>query len=115
MPHLCVISSQPCAALDGKIPLYALTGITPDISILLLFTFFQLVFYTTHDQHLPSKSEERAAYLVGFGEHFGDAVTHKLLDHETKKIIYRSAVRPQKSSTPNHRPGATWRGGVHIF
>ena len=33
----------------------------------------------------------------------GDAMTHKLLDHETQKIIYRSAVRPKKSSTPNHR------------
>ena len=30
-------------------------------------------------------------------------MTHKLLDHETQKIIYRSAVRPKQSSTPNHR------------
>ena len=92
-----------CAALDGKIQLSALTGITPDISIILLFTFYQLVFYATHDQHFPSESEERAAYWVGFGEHHGDAMTHKLLDQETQTIIYRSDVRPQKSSTPNHR------------
>ena len=91
-----------CAAVDGKIPLFALTGITPDISIILLFTFYQPVFYAIHDQHFPSESEEWAAYWVGSGEHCGDAMTHKLLDHETQKIIYRSAVRPQKSSTPNH-------------
>ena len=32
-------------------------------------------------------------------------MTHKilLLDHDTQKSIYRSAVRPKKSSTPNHR------------
>ena len=30
-------------------------------------------------------------------------MTHKLLDHETHKVIYRSAVRPQKSSAPNYR------------
>ena len=30
-------------------------------------------------------------------------MTHKLLDYETQKIIYRSAVGPKKSSTPNHR------------
>ena len=36
-------------------------------------------------------------------EHCGDAMTHKILDHDTQKIIYRSAVRPKKSSTPNHR------------
>ena len=92
-----------CSALDGKIPLLALTGITPDISIILLFTFYQPVFYATYDQHFPSESEERAGYWVGFGEHCGDAMTHKILDHDTQKIIYRSAVRPKKSSTPNHR------------
>ena len=32
-------------------------------------------------------------------------MTHKIciLDHDTQKIIYRSDVRPKKSSTPNHR------------
>ena len=33
-----------CAALDSKIPLVALTGTTPGISIILLFTFYQPVF-----------------------------------------------------------------------
>ena len=92
-----------CAALDGKICLFALTGITPDISIILLFTFYQPVFYVTYDKNFPSESEERAGYWVGFGEHCGDAMTHNFLEHETQKIIYRSAVRPKKSSTPNHR------------
>ena len=92
-----------CSAIDGKIPLLALTGITPDISIILLFTFYQPVFYATYDQNFPSESEERAGYWVGFGEHCGDAMTHKILDHDTQKFIYRSDVRPQKSSTPNHR------------
>ena len=92
-----------CSALDGKIPLLALTGITPDISIILLFTFYQPVFYTAYDQHFHSESEERAGYWVGFVEHCGDAMTHKILDHDTLKSIYRSAVRPKKSSTPNHR------------
>ena len=76
---------------------------TPDISIMLLYTFYQPVFYATHDQHFPSESEERAAFWVGFGEHCGDAMTHKLLDKITKKIIYRSAVRPITKSNPNHR------------
>ena len=92
-----------CAVLVSKILLFALTGITPDISIILLFTFYQPVFYATCDQHFPSENEERAGYWVGFGKHCGDAITHKLMNHETEKIIYRSAVRPKKSSTPNHR------------
>ena len=93
-----------CTALDGKIPLLALTGITPDISIILLFTFYQPVFYATNDQHFPSESEERAGYWVGFGEHCGDAcgdaMTHKILDQDTQKIIYRSAVRPRNLLLP---------------
>ena len=92
-----------CAALDGKVTLFTLTGKTPDISIILLFTFYQPVFYATHDQHYLSESEERPAYWVGIGEHCGDTITYKLIDMETQKIIYRSAVRAQKSSTPNHR------------
>ena len=102
--YVCYLHNHiPCTALDGKILLLALTGITPDISIILLFTFYKPVFYATYDQSFPSESEERAGYWVGFGEDCGDAMTHKGLDHDTQKIIYRSAVRPKKSSTPNHR------------
>ena len=61
------------------------------------------MFYTTHDQHFPSESEERTAYRVGSGEHCGHAMTHKPLDHETQKFIYGGAARPQKSTSPNHR------------
>ena len=91
------------SALDGKIPLLALSGIAPDSSIILLFTFYQPLFYATYDQHFPSESEERAGYWVGYEEHCGDAMTHKILNHDIQKSIYRSAVRSKKSSTPNHR------------
>ena len=96
-----ILNHIACAAQDDKIPFFALTGITPDISIILLFTYYQPVFYAAYDQHCPSGSEETAGYWVGFGEHCGDAMTHNLLDHETQKLIYRSAVRPKKSSIPN--------------
>ena len=93
MPYLCVLSTYhiACTALDGNIPVCVLTGTTPDISIILLFTFYQPVFYATYDQTFPSESKERAGYWVGFGDHCGDAMTHKTLDHDTQKIIYRSA------------------------
>ena len=73
-----------CAALDDKIPLFALTGITPDISIILLFTFYQPVFYATYDQYFPSESDERASYWVGFGEHCGDAMTHNRISSKVQ-------------------------------
>ena len=40
--------------------------------------------------------------LVGCSEHCGDAMTHKHLDKNTQKIIYRSAVRPITTANPNH-------------
>ena len=92
-----------CDALNGQIPLFVLSGITPDISILLLYIFYQPVYYATHDQSFPAHSEERSAFWVGFGEHVGPAMTHKLLDCESSKVVYRSAVRPQTSLAPNKR------------
>ncbi|KAL7577288.1 hypothetical protein ACA910_002032 [Epithemia clementina (nom. ined.)] len=69
---------------------------------MLLYMFYPQVLYATHDQSFPSDSEEPLAFWVGFGEHVGDALTHKLLDAKTNKIIYRSAVRPlNQSEHPN--------------
>ena len=70
---------------------------------MLLYTFYQPIFYATHDQHFPSDSEERAGYWVGFAEHCGDSLTHKVLDAETLKIIHRSALRPRTLKNPNKR------------
>ena len=89
-----------CTALDGKIPLLALTGITPDISIILLFTFYQPVFYATYDQNFPSESEERAGYWAGFGEHCGDAMTHKILDHDIRKLSIEMLLVPRNLLLP---------------
>ena len=55
-------------------------------------TFYQSMFYASHNQSFPSTSEEKHAFWVGFGEHVGDAITHKLLDSSSNKIIYHSAV-----------------------
>ena len=64
MIYVCYILNHiACGALNGSIPLLVLYGISPDISIVLLYTFYQPVFYATHDQHFPSESEERAIFL----------------------------------------------------
>ena len=87
----------------SPVPLGMLYGVSPDISKILLYTFYQPVFYATLNQSYPSVSEERAAGWDGFGEHIGDALTHNLLDDDTKKILYRSPVRPSDSAHPNKR------------
>ena len=51
MIYVCYIMIHiTCGALNGSIPLLASYGITPDNSIMLLYTFYQAVFYATHDQ-----------------------------------------------------------------
>ena len=91
------------ASLGGQVPLQLLYGVTPDISIMLLYTFYQPVIYATHDQHFPSESEECTAFWFGFAEHCGDSLTHKVLDADMFKIIYRSAIRPRTLKNPNKR------------
>ena len=82
-----ILNHLSCEALDGNVPLGMLYGVSPDISMLLLYTFYQPVFSATHNQSYPSVHEESAARWVGFGEHVGDALTHMLLDDDTKKIL----------------------------
>ena len=75
--------------------------ITPDNSVIMMYTFYQSVYYSSHNQSLPSTSEHEHAFWVGFGEHVGDAITHKLLDSSSNKILYRSAVHPADDLHPN--------------
>ena len=62
---------------------------------------FRFTLILTHMTNISLRKVRKSCILGG--EHCGDVMTHKLLDQKTQKIIYRSAVRPQKSSTPNHR------------
>ena len=99
LQYVCYILNHiSTASLGGQVPLQVLYGVTPDINILLLYTFYQPVFYATHDQYFHSDSEERAGFWVGFAEHCGDS-----LDAVTLKIIYRSALRPRTPKHPNKR------------
>ena len=104
LQYVCYILNHiSTVSLGGQVPLQVLNGVTPDISIILLYTFYHPIFYATHDQHFPSDSEGRAGFWVGFAEHCGDSLTHMVLDAETFKIIYRSALRPRSPKDPNKR------------
>ena len=91
------------ASLGGLVPLQVLYIVIPDISIIILYTFYQPVIYAIHDQHFPSDSKARAGFWVGFAEHCGDSLTHMVIDAVTYKIIYRSALRPRTLKDPNKR------------
>ena len=91
------------ASLGGQVPLQVLYGVTPDIIIMVLYTYYQPVVYATHDQHFPSESEEHAAFWVGFAEHYGDSLTGMVLDADTFRVMYRIAIRPRILKHPNQR------------
>ena len=102
MSYVCYLLNHiSCESLKGQIPLTKLNGVTPDISILMMYTFSQSIYYAYQNQSFPSTSEEKHAFWVGFGEHVGDAIAHKLLDSSSNKIIYRSAVHPADDIHPN--------------
>ena len=104
LQYVCYICNHiSTASLGGQVPLQVLYGVTPDISSILLYTFYHPVFYATDDQHFHSDSEERTGFWVGFAEHCGDSLTHMVLDAVTLKIIYRSALRPMTPKDPNKR------------
>ena len=102
MSYVCyLLNHNSCESLKGQIPLTKLYGVTPDISIIMMCTFYQSVYFASHNHSFPSTSEEKHAFWVAFGEHVGDAITHKLLDSSSNKILYRSAVHSADGHHPN--------------
>ena len=65
MTYVCyLLNHMSCVALKDSGPLTKLYGVTPDISILLLYTIYKAVFYATPNKSFPSTSEERAACSI---------------------------------------------------
>ena len=79
------------ASLGWRTPIEVAFGVTPDISMLLIFTWYKPVFYYTDDSAFPGSREKRG-HFVGFSESIGDALTFKILTDDTQEIIHRSAV-----------------------
>ena len=60
LQYVCYILNHiSTGSLGGQVPLQVSYGVTPGISIMLLYTFYQPIFYATHDQtfHLKVKKE----------------------------------------------------------
>ena len=52
LQYVCYILNHiSTASLGVQVPLEVLYGVSPDMIIMLLYTFYQPVFYATHDQH----------------------------------------------------------------
>jgi hypothetical protein len=94
-------------SLKWRPPLQVLTGQTIDISILLCFLFWDVVYVSRYnDQQYKGqigsqKSSEIRGRFVGFAWSVGHALTFKVLTDDTKKVICRSRVRLAKDGENN--------------
>ena len=77
--------------LQGICPVQALQGTTPDISFMPHTSFYEPVYYRIEfsepDFHLPSSSNEKKGYWVGFAANQGDSLTWRTLTEDTHMII----------------------------
>ena len=74
-------------------PLFALTGSTNDISMLLYFYFWQPVYFRHGESTIfPSGSKESRGCFVGIAENVGHAMTFKVLANNSQKVLFRSAI-----------------------
>ena len=91
--------------LQGICPVQALQGTTPDISFMPHFSFYEPVYYRIEfsepDFNLPSSSNEKKGYWVGFAANQGDSLTWRTLTEDTHMIIICSGIQSALSTTTN--------------
>ena len=70
-------------SLNMRTPIESLTGSTPGINSLVLFHFWESVYYKVNDSSFPSESTEKLGRFVGIAEHVGGKLTFKILIDDT--------------------------------
>ena len=100
------------ATLGWRTPMEVAFGETPDLSVLLQYSFYEEVLYLDHDTKYP-ESKEKPGYFVGIAENCGDALTYLILTKDTNQVICQSVVRPADNEThPNLRASPDWGEGA---
>ena len=78
--------------LKWTTPLEKLTGRKPDISSILIYNFWDKIYYKHINAKFPHESSEKLGRFVGVADSVGHALTFKILSGESK-IIFRSKIR----------------------
>ena len=102
-----IMNRMASKSLSWRTPYESLTGITPDISVIYRFFFYDKIYFRNTNSRgeshsFPSASNERLGRFVGFSTHVGHGMTYKILTSDTQQIIYRSRIR-LASIQPNLR------------
>jgi hypothetical protein len=100
--YVCFITNLTSAtAIGHTTPISILTGSTPDCSPLLQFAWWDAVYFKLDDSGFPSDSPELKGRFVGISEHVVHAMTFKILNMDTMKVLHCANVRP--ANAPNTR------------
>ena len=105
--YVCFIMNRMAVqSLKWRTPFEVLHGVTPDISMIYRFQFYDKVYYKRDEsrggRHFPSESDEMLGRFVGFSEHVGHQMTYKILTDDTLRVIHRSRIK-LASISPNLR------------
>ena len=115
LEYVCFVQNHTSvSSLGNRTPIEWLLGYTPDISVLLQFSFWEPVLYKKYDEKFPSDSTELLGRFVGVAENVGHGMTYKILT-EDNKIIHRAVARSgnktggydnkrAKKAAPNRSP-----------
>ena len=91
----CIFNHVTTPSLGDRTPMEVLTGSTPDISFLLMFTYGEPVYFSESDCKLLA-NDERPGLFVCISQNVGDQLTSKVLptdiDNPTS-LLHRSNVR----------------------
>ena len=84
-------------SIDWKTPLLILTGSKPDITFIIIYNFWEKVYYNHVNSEFPSDSTKKLGRFVGASDTVGHALTYKILSNENK-IIFRSRIRSTENT-----------------
>jgi len=81
-----------------------LTGVTPDVSEIVRFQFWEPVYYIRNEAGFPSESDEALGRFVGIAENVGHQMTYKVWAPDVGEILFRSMIRSAvPEGTRNYR------------
>ena len=119
LQYICVVLNHLASpTLQSICPVQALQGTTPDVSVMLHFSFYEHVYYridsSEPDLNFPSSSNEKKSYWVDFADNQGDSLTWRILTEDTHKIIIRSGVCSALRTTTNQCLASPSGRGPHF-
>jgi hypothetical protein len=99
--YVCFVLNNAFSEVIQSTPLCQAYGTDNDISPMLYFLFYKLVYYLVDETTFPSKSKELRGRWVGVSENVGHFMTYKILTDDTRRIIHHSNIH--SAADPNAR------------